>query len=325
MTHNSDGEYTRPYTPPTPPPPSPWPAHAAGPVPNWTTPAAAPTAPAKRHGMRWAAAGIAAVAVIGGAGWAGLTMSQDAPASQSSTAASAERDDTSGADSPDAEREPVGGGDTNSEDTETPDTTAVGSPQGDEALVPTEELPNLLLSGTTLADLLVFDDLVQVANETVLYTAASTDRPECGGVINPAMPDAYRGAPFKAIRLHEYHDTWGDIYEIGVTEAVVEFPDEQSARAFVTTEAGRWQKCKYDPVRLLSNGTSSWSRTILTPELNAGVLTVSTMSIEHSGLGCQRGLSSRSNIVIDVQICEPGGTSQAPQLISAIADRIPNS
>ncbi len=60
-------------------------------------------------------------------------------------------------------------------------------------------------------------------------------------------------------------------------------------------------------------------------ELKNGVLTLSIHSQMRSKLGCQRGLGSRRNIVIDVQICSRSGSAQAAELISTIADRIPNN
>jgi hypothetical protein len=117
----------------------------------------------------------------------------------------------------------------------------------------------------------------------------------------------------------------GENYQYGVTEAVSTFPSDQQAQAFVSTEAGRWAKCKYKPVTLIDRGADSFVNTILTPETNAGVLTVSTLSKQFSGLGCQRALSSKRNVVIDIQICGPGGSAQAPSLVAQIADRIPTT
>lgn len=166
---------------------------------------------------------------------------------------------------------------------------------------------------------------MQITDTDDLYTAATTDHPECGGAINVGLPTAYDGSGYTAARLQEYHDVPGETYQYGVTEAVATFGSDQQARAFVTTETGRWAKCKYSPVTLIDSGTEKFVNTILTPETNAGVLTVSTLSKSYSGLGCQRALSSKRNVVIDIQICGPGGSAQAPSLVAQIADRIPTT
>jgi hypothetical protein len=93
----------------------------------------------------------------------------------------------------------------------------------------------------------------------------------------------------------------------------------------VSTEASRWAKCKYKTVALINDGSEAFSATILPPETNAGVLSASTLNKQFSGLGCQRALKAERNIVIDVQICGPGGSAQAPSLVTQIADRIPTT
>jgi hypothetical protein len=172
--------------------------------------------------------------------------------------------------------------------------------------------------------LLIVEHLVQIADTEAIYTS-TTDRPDCGGAINVGLPTAYDGSGYAAIRLQEYHDVPGENYQYGVTEAVSTFPSDQQAQAFVSTEADRWANCKYNPVTLIDGGAESFVSTILTPETNAGVLTVSNLSKQYSGLGCQRALSSKRNVVIDIQICGPGGSAQAPSLVAQIADRIPTT
>lgn len=321
MTHNSDGEETRPYTPPPdrvswPGPPTP---PGVGPQPGWAPPtminwAQPPTpaapAPARGKALRWTVIGLAVVAVIAAAVAVRVTM-QKAPAQATGGAPSAEP-------SPNAN---AAGGATSSTG-EAPSTSA--SPPA-AATVSSARLAEFLPSATTLASLLVVEDLIQVADTESLYTTTTTDRPDCGGAINVGLPTAYDGSGFTAIRLQEYHDVPGERYEYGVTEAVSTFPSDEQARAFVNMEAERWAKCKYDPVTLIDRGTELFVNTILTPDTNAGVLTVSTLSKKHSGLGCQRALKAQRNIVIDVQICGPGGSAQAPSLVAQIVDRIPTT
>jgi hypothetical protein len=150
--------------------------------------------------------------------------------------------------------------------------------------VSSAHLAEFLPSATTLTSLLIVEHLVQIADTEAIYTS-TTDRPDCGGAINVGLPAAYDGSGYAAIRLQEYHDVPGDNYQYGVTEAVSTFPSDQQAQAFVSTEADRWSKCKYKPVTLIDRGAESFVSTILTPETNAGVLTVSTLSKQYSGLG----------------------------------------
>jgi hypothetical protein len=270
----------------TPPQVNAWPPHVP------------PSAPARGKALRWAVIGVSVVAVITAALAVRVTMHQ-APGQ----AAGAES-------SPGANI------------AEAPSTTASAPAVGS---VSSARLPEFLPSASTLADLLVVENLVQAADAESLYTTSTTDRPDCGGAINVGLPTAYDGSGFTAIRLQEYHDVPGETYQYGVTEAASAFPSDQQAQAFVSTEATRWAKCKYKTVTLINDGSEAFSAIILPPETNAGVLSASTLNKQSSGLGCQRALKAQRNIVIDVQICRPGGSAQAPALVAQIADRIPTT
>jgi PknH-like extracellular domain len=319
VTHNSDGEQTRPYTgpspadarwsgPPAPPALPPHPGWAHPPVGGWPAhPGGPPHTRGGAKALRWTVIGLVVVAVVAAAVAVRMTShGEAAPTSGAAPGVAPSPSATSaGSASPSASTAP----------TSSTSSPAVGSGR----------LGEFLPSATTLESMLIVEKLVQITDTDSLYTTSTTDRPDCGGVINVGLPTAYGGSGYSAVRLQEFHDVPGDQYEYGVTQAVSTFPTDEKARAFVSTEADRWAKCKYNPVTLIDRGAEAFVNTILTPETNAGVLTVSTLSKSYSGLGCQRALSSKRNVVIDVQICGPGGSAQAPSLVAQIADRIPTT
>jgi hypothetical protein len=284
----------------------PQPGYSPAPVSSWPAhpPATAPT-PARGKTLRWAVIVLAAVAVIAGA--VAVRMVTHKPPAQATGAA------PSAAPSPNLP--PAGGS--------SPSATAAPTSSASAPAVSSARLAEFLPNATTLTSLLIVENLVQITDTDAIYAMSTTDRPDCGGAINVGLPTAYNGSGYSAIRLQEYHDVPGENYQYGVTEAVSTFPSDQQAQAFVSTEADRWAKCKYSPVTLIDRGAESFVSTILTPETTAGVLTVSTLSKQYSGLGCQRALSANRNVVIDIQICGPDGSAQAPSLIAHIADRIP--
>jgi hypothetical protein len=270
---------------------------SARPVGNWPQhPAGPPPTPARGKTLRWAVIGVAVLAVIAAVG---LRMTVHKEPAQATGAA------PSAAPSPSSSLAPASA-------------PAAGP------TVSSAHLEEFLPNATTLTSLLIVEHLVQITDTDGIYTTSTTDRPDCGGAINVGLPTAYDGSGYTAIRLQEYHDVPGKHYQYGVTEAVSTFSSDEQSQAFVSAEADRWAKCKYNPVTLIDRGAESFVSTILTPETNAGVLTVSTLSKQYSGLGCQRALSSKRNVVIDIQICGPGGSAQAPSLVAQIADRIPH-
>lgn len=340
MTHNSDGEETRSYSAghppagpgqqPSQPPNTPWTPPAP---PTWAHPTAATGTPTRRTrtGAVTLAAVIGAMA-IAGAGW---WVHSDKPFA-STTTASADKtaadddaprgEDQDGAASADDADEKA---DTDADATaSTPTRSAPGASPTTQAgaNVPVSALPTILASAESLQALLYLNQpLTKTADEPTPYVGVSTDRPDCGGAPNAALPSAYERSGYLAIRTQEFFTEPGPDGQDSATQAVVAFPTSEAAEKYVALETSRWGNCKYKPVTIRNNGSDAFVRTILSPTTTNGVLTVSTQSKAYRGLGCQRGLSSRRNIVIDVQVCGPGGSAQAAELVSSIANRVPNS
>lgn len=324
MTHNSDGEETRPYVgghlppsggaPPSGPPATPWsPPAPAGwqPPPTGLPPAPAPP---QRSGPGRAIAVIAVLAVIGViAGGMWMYRSKFAGAQQSSEASA----------SPSAESDPPPTSGATPTTTSTTTTAAPASPAA--APVSSAELANYLPNAEKLQTLLLTEPLTRTADAETTYTTVTTDRTDCGGAPNVALPTAYDRSGYTAIRTQEFFTEPGPNGQDSVTQAVAAFPSEQKAKDFVALEASRWGNCKFELVTIMNPGGDAIVRRMSSPRTQNGVLTLSIHSQMQSKLGCQRGLSSRSNIVIDVQICSRAGSAQAAELVSTIADRIPTN
>ncbi|OLO98613.1 hypothetical protein BVU76_29940 [Mycolicibacterium porcinum] len=187
------------------------------------------------------------------------------------------------------------------------------------------ELATFLPDAQTLQKLLVTEPLTRTADAESTYTAVTTDRPDCGGAPNVALPTAYDRSGYTSIRTQEFFTQPGPSGQDSVTQAVAAFPSDQQAKDFVALEASRWDNCKFELVTIRNDGQDAIVRRIYSPTNKNGVLTVSTHSQMQRTLGCQRGLSHRRNIVIDVQVCGPGGSAQAAELVSTITDRIPSN
>ncbi|KHO20334.1 hypothetical protein QQ44_27800 [Mycolicibacterium setense] len=186
------------------------------------------------------------------------------------------------------------------------------------------ELASYLPSAGTLQGLLLTDPLTRTADAETTYTTVSTDRPDCGGAPNVALPTAYDRSGYTAIRTQEFFTEPGPNGQDSVTQAVAAFPSEQAAKDFIALETSRWGNCKFDLVTINNPDGDAIVRQISSPTTKNGVMTLSIHSQMRSKLGCQRGLGSRRNIVIDVQICSRSGSAQAAELVSTITDRIPN-
>lgn len=187
------------------------------------------------------------------------------------------------------------------------------------------ELAQYLPDAGTLQAMLLMDTLTRTADAETTYTGVSTDRPDCGGAPNVALPTAYDRSGYTAIRTQEFFTQPGPNGQDSITQAVAAFPSEQQAKDFIALENSRWGNCKFDLVTITNPDGDAIVRQMSSPNTRNGVLTLSIHSRMASKIGCQRGLSSRRNIVIDVQICSRAGSAQAPKLVSKIVDRIPDN
>lgn len=158
----------------------------------------------------------------------------------------------------------------------------------------------------------------------------SSDRPECGGVLFPSLPQGYDNSGFKDSRAHVYDDAkLGEtVSHMMVEQQATAFYTTTAATEFVTTTVGKWGKCANQVVTLNKPKTSKTPHepyTVGTAAMVDGILTVTTNreGRPEDPWQCQHSLTSRRNVVIDVVICTPTGSTQAPMLARWSTDRVP--
>jgi len=158
----------------------------------------------------------------------------------------------------------------------------------------------------------------------------SSDRPDCGGVLLPSLPQGYDNSGFIDTRTHVH-----DGAKPGETDS--RMMAEQQATTFYTTTAAadfvtmavtKWGKCANQVVTVNKPKSSENPREpyiVGEPAMVDGILTVTAtrQGPPEDPWQCQHSLTSRRNVVIDVAICAPTGSTQAPLLARWSADRVP--
>ncbi|WP_158240400.1 sensor domain-containing protein [Mycobacterium hubeiense] len=203
--------------------------------------------------------------------------------------------------------------------TPTPSSTPVAAENG----VAPNALKGFLVSPADLNTLLVADNMAMTREYAGLF-GVGTDRDDCGGAPMPAMRAAYDGSGFRAIEVQTFTNAPppSTAFDYLVDQAVASFPTTQKAQDFVRVESTKWDKCKYKSITLTEQGAPDEPWRILAPRFTNGELTASTQG-EPRPWGCQRTLTSKRNVVIDVRVCSWTGSAQAPDLARQIAARIP--
>lgn len=187
--------------------------------------------------------------------------------------------------------------------------------------VPVDALPGLLLDPPAVNAIMGTRDLVVNPKLTTakLYID-TTDRPECGGVWANANRGVYTGSAWEAVQtqyLREQDNPQHEVYQ-----SVVSFPTAQTASDFVAQEANRWPLCKGKTVTTTNPDTPAQTWWIAAVGKDGDVLTSVSDREGARGYSCQHGLTSRNNVVIDVEACGWDVTQQGTTIAERIGEQI---
>lgn len=184
-------------------------------------------------------------------------------------------------------------------------------------VVPADALPGLLPDPTAI-NAIVGSSAMTVAKTTENHMDdPKSDTPECLGAYHPVEHAAYRGSGWKAMQGQLLRD--GDDFQHVVIQTVVSFPTAKAASDFVAGQHGSWRKCLGQSVTAdYKDGAESFS--VNSVDLKGGVLRAQLTQQGGQGWRCQHALTSRNNVVADVNACGFAPGEQA----AAIATRITN-
>lgn len=108
-----------------------------------------------------------------------------------------------------------------------------------------------------------------------------------------------------------------------VQQSVVDFTDASAARARFDSASAAWARCGGQPVTMKtrSGSVASWSMGAPAPRHGGAVLTAVNLG---PGLNCERAMSLREGLVVDVRVCalgDGGSAGQAEVIAAAVGDK----
>jgi PknH-like protein len=194
-----------------------------------------------------------------------------------------------------------------------------GSVPATSGLVHPEDLKGLLLSPAELDDILHTQDLTVYQGGKSGLFIDTADPPDCAGLWAPGMGQVYASTRFIDAVTEELH---GPVEYVKLTlQALVAYTNAADAGAVFQDITHKWDHCANTEV--LVHRHEGGTIAVGDPKMLDGMLTVSWTKTGGTGWGCQRALKYRSNIVIDMRVCDFGGSNQAPELVDKVAARIP--
>jgi len=191
-------------------------------------------------------------------------------------------------------------------------TTMTAPPLADTAL------PGLLLSPDDANAAMGATGMIVTKTHFAMSDDSATMQPkECLAIDGSAQAQAYADSGYTAERDETLQE--GDNFIHYVDQAVVLFPSAKQAGAFFTASAQQWPVCRQ------YTHTQSGSLWAVGPTSNTnGMLsTVATQqNAKAPGWACGRALTTRNNVVIDVNTCSANPADSAVNIANQIAAKV---
>lgn len=286
----------------TQPPHTPQPP-AGGPPPQ--VPAATPTAAAR--GRRPLILGaVAALAVAAAAGGGYLYTQRDTSAASTAPPAA-----------PGGSQVPAGPVTTVPAEPTTSDTPAPPPPPPPAPVLTADALPGLLLPADQISTLLGTPGMTATRIESQPLDAQIAPA-QCDGPWGPAYATTYTGSGFTGLAVQVVTNK-----PVQAAQAVAAFPDAAAAKVFFDRQAGMWNACKNTRITQTVDGDSSTVESGV-PAMVGEVMTLALTALSAStpGQHCERDMTYRGNVVIDVRACSPTLTDTGRTIATTIADKV---
>ncbi|OBI01012.1 sensor domain-containing protein [Mycobacterium scrofulaceum] len=199
------------------------------------------------------------------------------------------------------------------------------------------QLPDLMLSSSDIDTLLGVTGTTSDPPKTALEedTARRTDYTlpaECKYALHAALTPVYADSGYTAV--YGYHDLAptppgaDDLESPDVYQFVVLFPAPDQANAFFTASSQQWPACANRLDTVPADGSHPELQWKVGPITNTNGMLSTTVTLTFSRNGvnvsipCQRALTVRSNVIVDVDACRKDAGDLGVRIANQIAGKI---
>ncbi len=192
-------------------------------------------------------------------------------------------------------------------------------------LVAPAQLAGLLLDQRDLASSLNAVLLQSTTSAaTLLDSSAAVDDKQCVSAWAPAQSAAYTGSGKVAVQVQTFSDGLAPAQRTTVNEAVLAFPTPDVADNAVADQVGQWQQCANRTITVSEPGSEPTTVKLGAPQGIPGTNHLLSQQPEaEPEQHCQRALSSKNNVVVDLAACSPSIDEPGRTLVRMINGNIP--
>jgi serine/threonine-protein kinase len=190
--------------------------------------------------------------------------------------------------------------------------------------VPASALSALLLPVDQAANIVGAAELVQESfADTVVDDSPKLTEKECIAAVGPDQHGVYAGTGWTAARSQALRNPGEGPRSYAVIQAVIAFPTARDARKQVAAQKAQWSRCEGRTYAVNFPTPPTPQRyTVGSLTSTDTTLSMTTTLEDVAGAGCQRALTTRNNIAIDVVACRFDVTNQAIDIVDAIAAKV---
>lgn len=182
----------------------------------------------------------------------------------------------------------------------TPKTSSESPAGGTSGTVDANSLPSLLASTSELNER--FDASLTPASsvQNSPFTGMIVMPSNCTGALLPGIDYVYSSANYTGFAGQILTD---DASGTKIMQAVIAFNSATEAARFYNDQFTAWKGCNYTELTASGGGQHQTIKTgVASDSNNVGSLLMWPDSSD-SGRGCQRGMSPRKNVIVDVRVC----------------------
>lgn len=156
---------------------------------------------------------------------------------------------------------------------------------------------------------------------TKLTTGTTVTPPNCTSAWSPIDAVAYAGSGYTGVAAQVVQDLAPINHQ--VNQAIVSFPDDQAAKASYDKQVAAWKSCHY--VKFTAEGAENSRGTTGVSAETDGTTNMLVVVDARAGGGavqCQRSITARKNVIVDVRACSPSVGSAGWTIARDIGEKI---
>lgn len=206
-----------------------------------------------------------------------------------------------------------------------PTSTASATTSAAPAPMLVRELPGLLLNRDEINRVMGATGMELKDAEWSRMSRWNTTAGDCAATWIEAWAPVYEGSGWMGLRGNTYSEP-EESWSHRVWQAVVAFPFAADAKDFYTKQVASWKTCdgrRVDQRDVDKPGEpNEW--TVGQASDAGGLLTVVDEEVGKPGWLCERALTARNNVVVDVRACGQDVRTEAGQIATEIAAKVPH-